>query len=40
MIEKVIQLEDISLVDFLGVENTNIKELAAAFPKTKILARG
>jgi len=40
LIEKVIQLEDISLVDFLGVENTNIKELAAAFPKTKILARG
>ncbi|MCS6821831.1 MAG: PhoH family protein [Microscillaceae bacterium] len=40
MIEKIIQLEDVSLVDFLGVENTNIKELAAAFPKSKIISRG
>ncbi|MCU0390065.1 MAG: PhoH family protein [Thermoflexibacter sp.] len=40
MVEKVINLEDISLVDFLGVENANIKEIAQAFPNTKIIARG
>ncbi|NJO02279.1 MAG: PhoH family protein [Bacteroidia bacterium] len=40
MIEKIIQLEDVSLVDFLGVENDNIKEVAAAFPKSKIVSRG
>lgn len=40
MIEKVITLENISLVDFLGIENKNITELAAAFPKSRIVARG
>ncbi len=40
MVEKVIQLEDVSLVDFLGIENNNIKEVAAAFPKSKIVSRG
>ncbi len=40
MVEKVITLENISLVDFLGVENVNIKEVASAFPKTKIISRG
>lgn len=40
MIEKVITLEDVSLVDFLGVENKNITELASAFPKSRIVARG
>ncbi len=40
MVEKVIQLEEISLVDFLGVENANIKEIAQAFPNSKIIARG
>ena len=40
MIEKTITLEDVSLTDFLGVENKNISELAAAFPKTKIISRG
>lgn len=40
MIEKVITLENISLVDFLGIENKNISELAAAFPKSRIVARG
>lgn len=40
MLEKVITLENISLVDFLGVENSNIKEIATAFPKSKILSRG
>ena len=40
MIEKVIQLNNVSLVDFLGVENDNINEVAAAFPKSKIVSRG
>ena len=40
MVEKVIQLGEISLVDFLGVENANIKELVSAFPKSKIISRG
>lgn len=40
MVEKIITLEDISLVDFLGVENENIKELATAFPDSKIISRG
>ncbi len=40
MVEKIISLENISLVDFLGVENANIKEIAQAFPNSKIVARG
>lgn len=40
MVEKIIKLEDVSLVDFLGVENANIKEIASAFPKSKIISRG
>lgn len=40
MVEKVITLENISLPDFLGVENKNIQEVAAAFPKSKIVSRG
>ena len=40
MLEKVITLENVSLVDFLGVENQNIKELATAFPQSKIVSRG
>ncbi len=40
MIEKVISLEDVSLLDFLGVENVNIREIAQAFPKCKIISRG
>ncbi len=40
MVEKVITLEDVSLVDFLGVHNANIREVAAAFPESKILSRG
>ena len=40
MVEKIINLESISLVDFLGVENANIKEIAQAFPHSKIIARG
>lgn len=40
LLEKVITLENISLVDFLGVENENIKEIASAFPDSKIVSRG
>lgn len=40
MIEKVVSLENISLIDFLGVENKNIDSLAAAFPKSRIVSRG
>lgn len=40
IVEKIIKLEDISLVDFLGVENVNLKEISSAFPKSKIIARG
>ncbi|MBT1702528.1 PhoH family protein [Chryseosolibacter indicus] len=40
MIEKVVNLENISLIDFLGVENKNIDSLSAAFPKSKIVSRG
>lgn len=40
MLEKVILLENISLVDFLGVENQNIKEIASAFPQSRIVSRG
>ncbi|MGK7396951.1 MAG: PhoH family protein [Candidatus Cyclobacteriaceae bacterium M3_2C_046] len=40
MVEKIITLENVSLVDFLGVENKNIKEVASAFPKSKIVSRG
>ncbi len=40
MVEKVIILENISLIDFLGTENQNIKQLAAAFPSSKIISRG
>lgn len=40
MVEKVITLENISLIDFLGVENQNIREVASAFPNSKIISRG
>jgi len=40
LVEKVITLDDVSLVDFLGVHNANIREVAAAFPQSKILSRG
>lgn len=40
MVEKIITLENISLVDFLGVDNSNIKEVSTSFPKTKIISRG
>ncbi len=40
MVEKVITLDNVSLIDFLGVENKNINEVASAFPKSKIVSRG
>ncbi|MDH5609729.1 MAG: PhoH family protein, partial [Cyclobacteriaceae bacterium] len=40
MLEKVFTLENIPLVDFLGVENQIIKEVASAFPDSKIISRG
>jgi phosphate starvation-inducible protein PhoH and related proteins len=40
LIEKIVTLDNISLVDFLGVENKTIDKLAAAFPKSKIVSRG
>ena len=33
-------MENISLVDFLGVDNDNIKAVTDSFPKTKIISRG
>jgi phosphate starvation-inducible PhoH-like protein len=40
LLEKTITLENIELVDFLGIENSNIKEIASAFPDSKIVSRG
>lgn len=40
MVEKIITLENISLLDFLGVENQNISELSNHFPSSKIISRG
>lgn len=40
MTEKIITLDNISLIDFLGIENRNIQSLASAFPKSKIVSRG
>jgi phosphate starvation-inducible PhoH-like protein len=40
LIERTIILESISLVDFLGSDNSNIREIAQAFPQTKIISRG
>jgi phosphate starvation-inducible PhoH-like protein len=40
LIEKTITLENVSLLDFLGIENKNINELASAFPKSRIISRG
>jgi phosphate starvation-inducible PhoH-like protein len=40
LVEKIITLENVSLPEFLGIENRNIQEVAAAFPKSKIISRG
>jgi phosphate starvation-inducible protein PhoH and related proteins len=40
LLEHTITLEGISLLEFLGAENRNLKQLSAYFPSTKILSRG
>ncbi|MEM7383083.1 MAG: hypothetical protein AAF400_02065 [Bacteroidota bacterium] len=40
MIEKIIRLEAVSPVDFLGRENKNLSEVAACFPSAKIILDG
>jgi phosphate starvation-inducible PhoH-like protein len=40
LVEKVITLENVSLVEFLGADNQNIRRIAAAFPGSKIVSRG
>jgi len=40
LLEKIIQLSEVSLIDFLGAANSNFQLLVAAFPQTKLIARG
>ena len=40
MIEKLINLESVDLVNFLGVKNCNLEVIKNHFPKLKIIARG
>ena len=40
MLEKIISLDNISLIDFLGIENKNINKVAECFPKCKVISRG
>ena len=40
MLEKRIILDNVSLIDFLGVQNQNINEIDNAFPNAKVIARG
>ena len=40
MVEKIITLENIPLTEFLGIGNENIEQIAAAFPKSKVISRG
>jgi phosphate starvation-inducible protein PhoH and related proteins len=40
LVEKIITLENIPLLDFLGSENENIRQIASAFPESKIVSRG
>ena len=40
MVEKIIDLKDIELVNFLGIHNNNIQKIESAFPKAKIISRG
>src|SRR5690554_5404830 len=40
MIEKLIYLESIDLIEFLGVKNVKLDIIKAHFPKLKIVARG
>lgn len=40
MVEKIITLENVPLVEFLGEANENVRQLSAAFPQSKITSRG
>ncbi|MFO8002009.1 MAG: PhoH family protein [Marinilabilia sp.] len=40
MIEKLIYLESVDLVEFMGVQNTKLDMIKASFPKLRIVARG
>ena len=40
MTEIVLKIDNIPLVDLLGVQNSNIKEISASFPDSKITSRG
>lgn len=40
MLEKIINLSEVSLIDFLGASNSNFQLLVDAFPQTKLIARG
>ncbi|MFW5890369.1 MAG: PhoH family protein [Marinilabiliaceae bacterium] len=40
MIEKLIYLESVDLIEFLGVKNTKLDVIKARFPKLRIVARG
>jgi len=40
LLEKIIDLKDIELVNFLGIHNNNIQKIESAFPKAKIISRG
>ena len=40
MVEKIITLQNISLLDFYGAENKNLSELSSHFPTSKIISRG
>ena len=40
LIEKTITLDNVTLVDFLGLDNKTINELSSAFPKSRIVSRG
>lgn len=40
MVEKVITLENVPLAEFLGQANENIRQIAAAFPQSKVISRG
>ncbi len=38
--EKVLKLESSFLIEILGIQNKNIKEISNAYPKSKIISRG
>jgi phosphate starvation-inducible PhoH-like protein len=40
VLEKIIEIDEVPMPELLGIHNKNLKEVAAAFPKTKIVARG